>query len=127
VAAELRGAEHWGNEGRLVSTQPTTLADRGADDPQALHASVHATVVQIIIEVVGEEFYEEAEIGLDSTFAEDIDLESMEVMEISERLMDHFGEKVDFVGWFAEMELEDLVTLTLGMVVDFIVAALEDG
>lgn len=102
-----------------MSTQPTTMGDRQT------HASVHATVVQTIIEVVGVEFYEEAEIGLDSTFAEDIDLESMEVMEISERLMEIYGDKADFVGWFAEMELEDLVTLTLGVVVDFIVASLE--
>ena len=103
-----------------MSTQPATLGDRGA-----LHASVHTTVVDTIIDVVGEEFYEEAEIGLDSTFAEDIDLESMEVMEISERLIEIYGEKVDFVGWFAEMELEDLVAMTLGTVVDFIVASLE--
>lgn len=102
-----------------MSTQPTTTRERQT------HAEVHATVVQTIIEVVGVEFYEEAEIGLDSTFAEDIDLESMEVMEISERLMEIYGENVDFVGWFAEMELEDLVTLTLGMVVDFIVTQLE--
>lgn len=114
-----------GEDGRLMSTQPTTLGNQDVGDRQALHASVQATVVKTIITVVGEEFYEEAEIGLDSTFAEDIDLESMEVMEISEQLMESFGEKVDFVGWFAEMELEDLVTLTLGMVVDFIVASLE--
>lgn len=104
-----------------MTTKPATWVDREG----ALYASVQSTVVTTIIEVVGEEFYEEAEIGLDSTFAEDIDLESMEVMEIAERLIETYGEKVDFPGWFAEMELEDLVTMTLGTVVDFVVTSLE--
>jgi acyl carrier protein len=90
-----------------------------------LYASVESTVVKTILDVVGEDFFEEGEIGRESTFAEDLDLESMEVMEISERLIETYGDRVDFVGWFAEMELEDLVALTLGMVVDLIVTSLE--
>jgi hypothetical protein len=31
------------------------------------------------------------------------------------------------VAWFADMELEDLVELTVGHVVDFIVASLENA
>jgi acyl carrier protein len=95
------------------------------DRDGAMYASVESTVVKVILDVVGEDFFEEGEIGLDSTFAEDLDLESMEVMETSERLIETYGDKVDFVGWFAEMELEDLVGLTLGMVVDFIVISLD--
>lgn len=92
-----------------------------------LYASVQHTVEQAIIDVVGEEFYEECEVGLDSTFAEDIELESIEVMEIAEKLIETYGEKVDFVAWFADMELEDLVEITVGSVVDFIVASLQQA
>ena len=60
-----------------------------------------------------------------STFAEDIQLESMEVMEVAERLIEEYEGRVDFVAWFADMELEDLIEITVGSVVDFIVASLE--
>jgi acyl carrier protein len=103
------------------------MSTAGSTRDDALYDSVRVTVEQAIIEVVGEEFYEECEVGLDSTFAEDIELESIEVMEIAEKLIETYGEKVDFVAWFADMELEDLVEITVGSVVDFIVTTLEGG
>lgn len=103
-----------------MGTQLMTSPDRES----ALYESVRTALVSTIIDVVGEEFYEESEIGLDSTFSADIELESMEMMEIAERLMETY-EQVDFVGWFSDMELEDLVAITVGDVVDFIVVWLE--
>jgi acyl carrier protein len=92
-----------------------------------LYESVRATVETAIRDVVGEMYYEECQVGLDSTFAEDIQLESMEVMEIAERLIERYEGKVDFVAWFADFELDDLIDLTVGRVIDFIVASVESG
>jgi acyl carrier protein len=92
----------------------------------ALFETVHQTVVRTIIEVVGEEFYEESEINLDSTFSEDIELESTELMEIAERMMETYAGKVDFVAWFADMELEELVQLRLRDLLEFIVTSIEE-
>ena len=91
----------------------------------SLYDSVRTTVETAIRDVVGEWYYEECQISLDSTFAEDIQLESMEVMEVAERLIEEYEGRVDFVAWFADMELEDLIELTVGSIVDFIVASLE--
>jgi acyl carrier protein len=91
-----------------------------------LYQQVRTTVETSIREVVGDWYYEECQVGLDSTFAEDVQLESMEVMEVAEKLMDAY-EGVDFVAWFADMELEDLVELTVGHVVGFIVTSLENA
>ena len=91
----------------------------------SLYDGVRATVETAIRDVVGELYYEECQVGLDSTFAEDIQLESMEVMEIAERLIEEYDGRVDFVAWFADMELDDLIELSVGRVVDFIVASLE--
>jgi acyl carrier protein len=107
-----------------MSTQPTVAAVPRDD---ALFASVRDTVEGTIVAVVGRWYYEECQVGLDSTFAEDIELESMEVMEIAERLIETYEGKVDFVSWFSGMELEDLVELTVGDVVAFIVASIESG
>ena len=92
-----------------------------------LFAAVRTTVETAICDVVGDWYYEECGIGLDSTFAEDMELESIEVMEIAERLIEEYEGRVDFVAWFADMELDDLIELTLGSVVGFIVASLEDA
>jgi acyl carrier protein len=89
-----------------------------------LFDEVRATVEEAIVDVVGRPYWEECEGGLQSTFAEDIELESMEVMEIAERLIDHYAGRVDFVAWFSDMELEDMIELTVGDVVDFVVTSL---
>jgi acyl carrier protein len=92
-----------------------------------LYDRVRTTVETAIRDVVGDLYYDECEVGLASTFAEDIQLESMEVMEIAERLIEEYEGRVDFVAWFAGMELDDLIELTVGSVVDFFVASLEDA
>ena len=101
----------------------STAGSTTRTDP--LYDTVRVTVETAIRDVVGEWYYEECQIGLDSTFAEDIQLESMEVMEVAERLIEEYEGRVDFVAWFADMELEDLIELSVGGVVDFIVASLE--
>ena len=101
------------------------MSTAGSTRQGELFESVHKTVTGTIIDVVGQDFYEECEVGLDSTFAEDIELESMEMMEIAERLMHEYEGRVDFVAWFADMELEEIIELTLGQVIDYIVQSLE--
>jgi acyl carrier protein len=96
-----------------------TVTDSSRNDSH--HESVEGT----IIDVVGRWYYEECQAGLDSTFAEDIELESMEVMEIAERLIDTYEGKVDFITWFSGMDFEELIVLTIGDVVDFIVVSLQ--
>jgi acyl carrier protein len=103
------------------------MSTAGSTRQGELFESVERTVVGTIIDVVGQEFYEECEVGLDSTFAEDIELESMEMMEIAERLMLAYEGRVDFVAWFSDMELEDIIELTLGSLIDFIVASLQEA
>ncbi|HEV7761360.1 MAG TPA: hypothetical protein VGO78_20285 [Acidimicrobiales bacterium] len=100
-----------------------TVTDSSRND--SLFESVRGTVEGTIIDVVGRWYYEECQTGLDSTFAEDIELESMEVMEIAERLIETYEGKVDFVTWFSSMDFEELIVLTIGDVVNFVVATLE--
>ena len=105
-----------------MSSQPIATAGARTD---SLFDQVHSTVEEAIVAVVGRWYYDECQVGLDSTFAEDIELESMEVMEISESLIDSYEGRVDFVTWFSAMELEDLVELKLRDVVDYIVTSLD--
>jgi acyl carrier protein len=103
------------------------MTPSGATRTDPLYQEVRTTVETSIREVVGDWYYDECQVSLSSSFAEDVQLESMEVMEVAEKLMDAYEGRVDFVAWFADMELDDLVELTVGHVVDFIVASIENA
>jgi acyl carrier protein len=92
----------------------------------ALFEEVHRTVVGAIIEVVGEDFYDESDIRLDSSFAEDIELESTEMLQLAEKMMETYEDRVDFVQWFADMDLAALIELSLRDLVTFITSSLEE-
>jgi acyl carrier protein len=100
------------------------MTERSQHD--ALFDEVHGTVLKVIREVVGDDFFEESDIDLDSSFAEDIELESMEILQIGEQLIGIYDDKVDFVQWIADMNLTDIIGLTLRDFVDFIVSELEE-
>jgi len=79
---------------------------------------------QFIRDVIGEEYVEDIDIGFDTSFADDLEMESIEIVEFAERVRDHFGEQVDFAQWLSGMELDDIINLSVGEVVDFIKSCL---
>jgi acyl carrier protein len=77
-------------------------------------------VARLIREVVGEAWIEEKAIGLETSFGHDLELESIEFVALGERLQIHFGRSVDFVGWLSGKELDEILGLKVGDLVDFI-------
>jgi acyl carrier protein len=84
-------------------------------------AEVLAEVTEMITEVIGVDELVGLEIGLETSFQEDLEVESIEFVVLSERLMARYGEDVDFVGWMAGMELDEIIALTVGDLVAFVV------
>ena len=74
----------------------------------------------LLIEVVGDDLLLDSEITLDTSFNDDLELESIEFVALSERLQEHFGDQVDFVSWIGEMELDEIIGLRVGELVSFI-------
>jgi acyl carrier protein len=77
-------------------------------------------VAQLIREVVGEAWIEEKAIGMETSFGQDLELESIEFVALGERLQGHFGPAVDFVGWLSGKELDQILALRVGDLVEFI-------
>ncbi len=77
-------------------------------------------VARLIREVVGEAWIEEAEIGLDTSFSEDLELESIEFVALGEKLQSRYGGGVDFVGWLSGKELDEILALRVGNLVELI-------
>ncbi|MHB1845442.1 MAG: acyl carrier protein [Deltaproteobacteria bacterium] len=77
-------------------------------------------VARLIREVVGEAWIEAATIGPDSSFSEDLELESIEFVALGEKLQERYGTAVDFVGWLSGKELDEILALRVGDLVELI-------
>jgi acyl carrier protein len=74
----------------------------------------------MLVDVIGPEYLIGLDIELETSFDADLELESLEFVAMAERLLQHYGEQVDFVAWLATMELDEIIGLTVGDLVSFI-------
>ncbi len=75
-------------------------------------------------EVIGEAWAEDLDIGMETSFADDLELESIEFVALAEKLRDRYGAKVDFAGWLSGMGLQQILGLKVGQVVEFVAGCL---
>ena len=78
------------------------------------------TIADLIQEVIGEDWDLEEEITLETTFSDDLELESIEFVALAEKMQTTFGDDVNFVAWLSEKELDEVIDLKVGDVVEFI-------
>jgi acyl carrier protein len=79
-----------------------------------------AAMTEILREVVGEAWADEIEIGFDTSFSDDLELESIELVALAEKVQARYGAEVDFVGWLSNLELSEIIALKVGDVVAFV-------
>ncbi len=84
-------------------------------------SEVLAEVARMVREVIGEEWAQDVPIEMGTSFARDLELESIEFVALAEKLKGRFGARVDFAGWLAGMELKQIIELKVGELVEFIV------
>jgi acyl carrier protein len=82
--------------------------------------NVLAEVVRMLVAVVGEDFLLDVEVGRETTFTDDLALESIEFVALGEALQRHYGGRVDFAGFVAGMSLDEITAMTVGDLVDHI-------
>lgn len=83
-------------------------------------SSVFDEVVEIVAEVIGEDFLLAEEITPGTSFSDDLALESIEFVELSEKLQEHYGARVNLVSFIADMDIDGIMGITVGQLVDFI-------
>jgi len=102
--------------------------DASSASPDAAPAGLDeilASVADLVVEVVGEDYELGIEVTMDTSFADDLELESIEFVRLGEKLQDRYGDRVDFVGWFAELDVDEIIGLTVGELVTFIASCLD--
>lgn len=83
-------------------------------------SAVFDEVVRIVTEVVGEDFLLDEEITPETSFNADLGLESIEFVELSEKLQEHYGERVSLVEFIADKDLDGMMAITVGELVTYI-------
>ena len=78
------------------------------------------TVKTLLREVIGDEFDDLGEITLETRFGEDLELESIEFVALAERLQEVYGASVPFVEWLSTMDLDQIIALRVGDLVEYI-------
>ncbi|WP_432843327.1 hypothetical protein [Dactylosporangium sp. CA-092794] len=67
------------------------------------------------------------EITMSTTFADDLELESIDVVSLAGRLQVRYGDAVNFAQFIAGLDLEAVRELSVGRLVEHIAAALDEA
>jgi acyl carrier protein len=86
--------------------------------------SVFDVVADIVREVIGPDFLLEQEITPDTSFSQDLALESIEFVELSEKLREHFGPQANLTNFFAGLDIDAIMDLTVGQLAGYVAAQL---
>lgn len=95
-----------------------------AEITRASEHQVLATVRQLLIDVIGPEYADGIEITMETSFNADLELESIEFVALSAKLREHYGNNVNFAAFLADKDVAEVVELTVGQVVQYIVESL---
>jgi acyl carrier protein len=78
----------------------------------------------MLTEIIGVEYALGLHIGMDTSFDADLQIESLEFIKFATKLAEHYGDRVDFVAFLGDMELETIIRLTVGDVVTYVASCL---
>lgn len=77
-----------------------------------------------LVEIIGPEYALGLDIGMNTSFEADLQLESIEFVKLSARLAERYVDRVDFVAFLADKTLNEIIDMTVGDVVTYIVNCL---
>jgi acyl carrier protein len=90
----------------------------------ANEVTVLAQLGEMLRELLEEYGLDDAEITMETTFHDDLELESVDLVALSGQLREHYGDRVNFATFIAERDLDEIIALTVGELVRYIVASL---
>ncbi|MET8998116.1 phosphopantetheine-binding protein [Amycolatopsis sp. NPDC004169] len=92
----------------------------------ANEVTVLAQLSGMLRELLEEYGLDDAEITMETTFHDDLELESVDLVALSGRLREQYGDRVNFAIFIAERDLDEIIALTVGELVRYIVASLRE-
>lgn len=90
-------------------------------DEEAVLADI-AGMLGVLLDEYG---LDDAEIGMDTTFNHDLELESIDLVTLAGHLEARYGQQVNFAEFVAGMEIDEIIELTVGRLVEHVVQCLK--
>ncbi|MBI1905829.1 MAG: hypothetical protein HYS20_06255 [Rhodocyclales bacterium] len=87
---------------------------------QSARDEVVRQIRDAICHVVGPAWAAELEITADASLIDGIELDSIETSKVIEIMLEQYP-RVDFESWFSGMNIQQIMSLTIGQIADFIV------
>ncbi|MGH3874419.1 MAG: acyl carrier protein [Pseudonocardiaceae bacterium] len=81
-------------------------------------------VRMMLIKIIGVEYALNLDIDMDTSFDADLELESIEFVKLATMLTERYGDRVDFVAFLAAKELDEIIEMTVGELVTYIMNCL---
>lgn len=99
-----------------------------SEQPSPVRADEESVLadVTVMIELVLDEYgLDDVEIGMESSFTHDLELESIDLVTLAGHLDARYGKRVNFAEFVASMDLEEIIELTVGRLVEHVVQCLK--
>ncbi|MFF8616605.1 acyl carrier protein [Streptomyces sp. NPDC015350] len=86
-----------------------------------------ADIAGMLRDLLAEEGLDDVEIDRGTTFHDDLELESIDLVTLAGSLREHYGEKVNVALFVADLELDEIIALTVGQLVDYVTESLRSA
>lgn len=77
-------------------------------------------IIDAIREAIAEDWVQDFAIDADTSFNDDLEIESIEFVAIADALQKKFGDRVNIISWLAERDINELIELTVGDLANFV-------
>jgi acyl carrier protein len=91
---------------------------------EASRAAVFTEIAGMLRTVLAELGVDDAEITEQASFNEDLELESIDLVALTGLITERWGEPVNLAEFLAEKDLDEVIALKVGDLVDFVSGAL---
>ncbi|MFD4570732.1 acyl carrier protein [Streptomyces sp. NPDC058417] len=89
-------------------------------------AAVLADITGLLARLLEDEYgLDDVEIGMTTTFNRDLELESIDLVTLAGLLQERYGDRVNFAEFLAGMEFDEIIELTVGRLVEYVVTSLK--
>jgi acyl carrier protein len=106
----------------------TQTTDTGTSTgTEALSSEAVLGEIDAMLRTILDEYgLDDAEIGMDTRFHDDLELESIDLVTLAGKLEEHYGSRVNFAEFIADLDIEEIIALTVGRLVRYVAAALNN-
>ena len=88
--------------------------------------SVLADITRMLAAILEDEYgLDDVEIGMTTTFNRDLELESIDLVTLAGLLEQRYGKQVNFAEFLAGMDFDEIIELTVGRLVEYVVQSLK--